>query len=59
MKPMRKQPSHCRIDPFMQDVPYEIYRDEQGKNIGELFTLPKAQLRDGLVNKQKKKFSPK
>jgi len=46
---------HKRIDPYMQDVPYEIYRDTQGKNIGELFTLPTVQLNDGLVNKRKKK----
>jgi hypothetical protein len=28
-----------RIDPYFQDVPWEIVRDDQGKVIGEIYVL--------------------
>ena|GEM_PF-6247415 len=50
---MRKQ--RKRIDPIMQDVPYDIVFSDKGKVLAEVFTLPLWQLNDGMVNNPKKK----
>lgn len=50
---MKKQQPKM-IDPYMQDVPYDIIRDNNGKVIGEVFQLPTEQLEEGKVKRRKK-----
>lgn len=50
---MRRKDNHQRIDPYMQDVPYDIIRNDEGKVLAEVFTLPLIQVNEGMLKRKK------
>jgi hypothetical protein len=51
---MRRRRKLQRVDPFMQDVPFDIIRNDKGKVLAEVFQLPTEQLNDGMLKRKKK-----
>lgn len=37
---MIRQPRKVEVDPFFQEIPWDIVQDDNGKVIGEVYLLP-------------------
>ncbi|OMF35230.1 hypothetical protein BK133_10990 [Paenibacillus sp. FSL H8-0548] len=52
---MKRLPrKHVEIDPFYNDIPWEIVLDDRGKAIGEVYLLPAVYLKRGIVRRDKR-----
>lgn len=47
---MSRQPKS--LDPYFQDEPHEIHRDDNGELIAEVFLLPAVYLNQGLIKRR-------
>ncbi|OBZ15149.1 hypothetical protein A7975_32605 [Bacillus sp. FJAT-26390] len=51
----RQQRNPESIDPYFQNQPYEIHRDDKGALLAEVFLLPAIYLNQGIINRSEKK----